>query len=45
MAAKDLLEQAEAHGISQNTLRRAAKKMGVKTKKNSFQAQWWWQRD
>jgi hypothetical protein len=33
------------HGIGQNTLRSAAKKMGVKPKKNGFQAQWWWQRD
>ena len=44
-SAKELLEEADAHGINQKTLRRAAKKMGVKPRKNGFQGQWWWQKD
>jgi hypothetical protein len=45
MSAKELIEEADALGISQKTLRRAAKKMKIKPRKNGFQGQWWWQKD
>jgi hypothetical protein len=45
VSAKDIVEEADAHGISEKTLRRAAKKMRIKPKKNGFQGQWWWQKD
>ena len=45
VSAKDLLEEAGALGINQKTLRRAAKKMHIKPKKNGYQGQWWWQKD
>ena len=45
MAAKELLAEADALGINQKTLRRAAKRMKVKPKKNEFSGGWWWQKD
>jgi len=38
--SKDIVDEAEANGISERTLRRARKKLGVKTRKDNYGAGW-----
>jgi putative DNA primase/helicase len=40
--AKEAEEAAEANGVSERTLRRARKELGIKTSKSSFDAGWTW---
>jgi hypothetical protein len=42
---QDIQKEAEARGISERTLRRARKKLGVKPGKNAFKGGWAWHLD
>jgi putative DNA primase/helicase len=43
--AKDIVEEAEAQGISERTLRRARAKLGVLVNKSAFCGGWTWEMD